>query len=122
MSIATMPATALRLLTKYGKSVTFTRVTQGAYDPATSTAPTTTTSTAVKALVEDYNKQTDGAAFVNGLVLEGDKKVTVAATALGFTPTPGDQVGFDGGVLTVKNVKATFAGEVAATYELHVRT
>lgn len=121
MSIATMPATALRLLTKYGKTLTYTGVTQGAYDPATGSTSTTETVLQMKGLVEDYQRQADGAAFVNGLVLEGDKKITVAGSAFSTAPAPGDKVAFDGNVLTIKNVKATFAGEVPALFELHAR-
>lgn len=32
-----LTATALRLLTKFGQSITFTRTTEGAFDPATNT-------------------------------------------------------------------------------------
>jgi len=114
-------ATALRLITKYGKKINFTVVTQTAYDPTTGAAGTTEVMTAIKGLVSDYNKMADGAAFVSGLVQEGDKKITLAGASLLVVPKPSDKVSFDTSVMTVLNVKATFAGEVAALYELHVR-
>jgi hypothetical protein len=118
----TIPPLALTLIAKYGKTITYTRVTQGAYDPATGLTSAGAAATTMKALVEDYQKQADGAAFVNGLVLEGDKKITAASKSFTAVPVPGDRVTVETNVLTVKNVKTTYAGEVAALYELHVRT
>ncbi|MFZ6655934.1 hypothetical protein [Undibacterium sp. TJN19] len=101
--------------------MTHINVDQGAYDPTTGSAATNEASTSLKGLVEDYNRQSDGAAFVSGLVLEGDKKITIAAAALTVVPAPGDRITFDTSDMTIKNVKTTFAGDLPALYELHAR-
>lgn len=119
---ATMAATALRLINKRGKTLVYSRITQGAYDPATGSASTTTTTATIKALVQDFNRASDGLAFMAGLIQEGDKRITIAAQSLPYQPLPGDRVTFDTSTMSVQSVKATFAGELAATFELRVRT
>jgi hypothetical protein len=114
-------ATALRLIVKYGKTLAYTAISDGVYDPATaSTAPAATTYT-VKAVVEDYAYRTAGAGFVSGLIRDGDKQITLAAQGLGFVPQSGDRVLVDGTVYTSRNVKATYSGEQVAIYVIHGR-
>lgn len=117
-----MVALAMRLITKRGQTIVYTRVTQGVYDPATGAATTTTASYTVKGLASDFNRAQDGMAFMSGLVLEGDKKITIPSAALTFVPTPGDRVSFDGFNMTVQTVKSTSAGELTALYDMRVRT
>jgi len=119
---ANMAALALKLITKRGKTLVFSRIVQLPYDPSTGTASTTTTTTTIKALVQDYSRASDGLAFLGGLVLEGDKRVTIAASSLTAQPLPGDRVAFDTFTMSVQSVKVTFAGELPVTYECRVRT
>lgn len=117
-----MVALALRLINKRGQTITYTKITSGAYDPATGTASGGQTSFVIKALADDFNRASDGLAFLGGLVLEGDKRIRFAAAALTFAPLPGDRVAFDGFVMSVQSVKSVSAGELTALYDLRVRT
>lgn len=81
-------SSATNLITRFGKSYTFTRSTDGAYSPATGTASPTTSTYTKYACVFDYSDQdrTDGTVTVNdrrmlveaGSYLIGDK-VTIGS-------------------------------------------
>ena len=110
-------ATADKLIGKFGKQVTLTRVTEGTYNPATGdmSAGSTTTQT-VAALVKDFN----GIKLLIGAVQRGDTKVSIAA--LNATePQIGDTITIDSLVYNVLAVKSIWSGEKTAIYELQVR-
>ena len=117
-----MVALALKLINLRGQTITYTRTVQGAYDTSTGAATATTTSQTFKALAQDFNRAQDGMAFLSGLILEGDKKITIAADSISFTPQAGDRVQFDGFEMTVQSMKQVSSGESAVVYELRVRT
>lgn len=110
-------ATALKLLNKFGKSVTLTMVTEGTYDPTTGDVSGSSTTTEIpKALIEDFN----GVDYVSGLVEKGDRKITTPAS--GYTePKPNDRFTVGSDVYTVVSVKTIWSGEQAAIYESQVR-
>ena len=109
-----------RLIDKYGKSVTLTSVTNGAYNPATGTSAKTTATSTVKAIVEDYNLHSSGVGFQTGLIKAGDKKVTIAA--LGITkPKPSDTITIDTVAWNIVRVVETWSGEQIAVYECQLR-
>ena len=116
-----MVALALRMINLRGQTIAYTQTIQGAYNPSTGSASTTSTVLTCKALCSDFSRASDGLAFLSGLVLEGDKKITIAADSLPFQPLPGDRVQFDTFNMTVQSVKQESAGELAVTYDLRVR-
>ena len=110
-------ATALKLLNKFGKSVTLTMVTEGTYDPTTGEVSGSSTSTEIpKALLEDFN----GVDYVSGLVEKGDRKLTTPAK--GYTePKPNDTFTVGSDVYKVIAVETVWSGEQAAIYISQVR-
>lgn len=110
-------ATALKLLNKFGKSVTLTMVTEGTYDPTTGDVSGSSTTTEIpKALIEDFN----GVDYVSGLVEKGDRKITIPAS--GYTePNPNDRFTVGSDVYTVVSVETVWSGEQAAIYISQVR-
>lgn len=114
---ATARPLALKLINKYGASVTYTQVTAGAYNPATSSATPTTVASTVKAVVETFA----GTHFFSELIIAGDKKFTCPASSFSSEPKPGDTVTLDSIVYTVVAVKAIFSGALAAIYEIAAR-
>lgn len=117
----TLDATARRAATKligqFGRSITLTTVTPGAYNPATGAAVPTSASVTVKAIVEEYK----GFDIVSELAKAGDKKLTVSAADLAARPTPADKVTVDGLVYTIVAVKAISSGALDALYEIQAR-
>ena len=113
-------STASRLIAKFGKSVTHTSITTGTYDPATGSSSLTSAAASVRAVVEDYSLQASGAAFQSGLIISGDKKITMAAQGA-VKPKPGDTFTVDGVVYAIVRVTETWSGELVALYECQGR-
>ncbi len=109
---------ALELIAEFGKLISYARVTNLDYNPATATAGGYEDAVDVKAIIEEYN----GHSFVSGLIERGDKKVTVAAQSFpDGAPTANDRTVIDDTTYIVVGVKTTYSGELAALYELQVR-
>lgn len=100
-----------------GASVTITTVTAGAYNPATGAATPTTTTTAVTAIIEEY----DGAELTAGLGAAGDKKISVPAAQLSAIPSPSDSAAVGGVTYAVIGVRTEEAGGVPILYVLRCR-
>lgn len=112
---------AKQMINQFGASVLLTRVIQGDYDTTTSSAEKRRETYTIKALVEDYNLVDSGAGFAAGLIEFGDKKITVAASALNFTPTAGDIITALNQDFTVIRVTTTYSGNQPAIFELQGR-
>lgn len=110
-------ASALRLIDKFGASVTYTKVTAGAYNPATGSSTPTTAASAVKAVAEVYS----GNKFFDNLITAGDRKFTCPASSFTVDPKPGDTITFESVVYTIVAVKPVYGGELAAIYEIAAR-
>lgn len=98
--------TASKLIRKYGAEVPLTRVTLGAYDPATGPAATTTTSVTPMGLVSDWktdesdtrqNQQSISGSNAN-VVQSNDKKVILEST---YAPTLDDKLTIGGAVHSI---------------------
>jgi hypothetical protein len=118
---AKMQATANRLLKGKGQSITLTRQTAGAYDPATGTAAvTTTTQTAYGAMFEYGDKNIDGV-----LIQEGDKQLLLSAlnsagTAL-VAPALNDTVTINTVVYTVVRIKPLSPAGTTVLFDCNIR-
>jgi hypothetical protein len=117
----TLDATARRVATKligqFGRLITLTTVTAGAYNPATGVSVPATSNVNVKAIIEDYK----GFEIVSELAQAGDKKVLVSAADLASKPSPADKLVIDGLTFTIVGVKAVSSGALDALYELQAR-
>jgi hypothetical protein len=110
-------STANKMLTKFGKVITLSRITEGSYDPITGDmSASTTVSSSVYGLIKDY-KPTE---FTSGTIESGDKKVTISALNVAL-PCVGDTVTIDALNYCVISVGETWSGELAAMYQLQVR-
>lgn len=112
-------ATALRLIAKLGKAVSYVSVTDGVYDPATGSVVPTEAASSIKAVIESYKMMGDG--FTSGLIRESDRKITFAASGITFTPKTGDKVTFDTETFAVLSVDPTYSGDLVAIYAVHGR-
>jgi len=122
-----MAATGLRLLTKYGKSITVTRITApGAYDSSSgkTAAPTTVTVNA-KCYPKDFDSSYSNRP--NLLLKSGDKQLIISAS--GFSkPSLGDWFTIDGVKYTIVpiregglEIETIFAQEIPVLYYVHGR-
>lgn len=114
----TTAATAGKLITRFGASVTMSRTVPGAYDPALGgPGAGTTTEQAVKAVVLDFPQS-----YIDGtLIRAGDRKALVSVVGI-TAPEPGDMFTWDGRALVVVSVKTLGPSGIAVLYTLQVRT
>jgi len=111
-----MAATAKELLTEFGQSVTLTRQTVGAYDPATGAAAVTTSAqTATGALFDYKNSQIDGT-----LIVAGDRRLILSAVGI-TAPQVDDTITANGRTYTIKAVSETNPAGTAVIFTCNVR-
>ena len=116
-----MQATANKLLRGKGQTVTLSRNTAGAYDPATGTTPVTVTTQNGTGAIFDYNdKNIDGV-----LILSGDKQLLLSAvnstgTAL-TAPMVNDTVTAGGVVRTITRIKTLAPAGTTVLYDCNLR-
>jgi hypothetical protein len=120
-------ATAERLIAKYGKVFTYTRLVVSTYDPATGrqAAPASTAYT-LKGLVGTLRSKggagVGGDGFAPGTeIYQTDRTVTLAAGDITFVPTAGDRLSIDAVVFTVMKTKPVYSGELVALWELECK-
>lgn len=111
-----LQSTAASLLTSYGRSLTFTRTTPGAYNPATGTtgAGTATEYTGYGAVLEYRNREVDGER-----ILQGDRKIILQNVST--EPNINDVVPIDSESYTVLGVMSLNPAGTNVIYTLHVR-
>lgn len=115
-----MAATALRLITQYGLTITLRTVTPGVYDPETGeTSLETITEQAGQGILIDYT----GLEFqANSLIKQGDKKLKLAAKGLTSAPSLLSKVIADGKTWSiVPPLKEVNPAGTPLLYELQVR-
>lgn len=105
-------ALSTSMLAKFGKSITYRRLTVG-----TGPQPTNTTAdTTVKAMIVGASL----AKLVPSTTLVDGKKVIVAAADLAFDPSPSDKLVIDAVVHQIATVKPIWSGELVAAVEMLV--
>ncbi|WP_211440926.1 hypothetical protein [Collimonas humicola] len=113
-----MQQTALRLINKRGKTITYTAVVPGTYDRTSGSAPAIETVSSFRAIVTPGNGQD---LTVGELVVRNDKNVVIAGLSLLIAPKPNDQLTVDGESFLVNAANPAYAGELVAVYKLKVR-
>lgn len=114
---AAKAATALRLLTRFGQSVTRTvKTVSDAYDPATSASTITETSTTRTGALLNYGK---GIEYVRGMqVMQRDKRLLLDASGAADISDTYTVSGVEYAVQSLEDINP--AGTVVM-YDLHVR-
>jgi hypothetical protein len=108
---------ASKLMSRFGGSATIRRVTPGVYNPTTGTASEFTTDAMVRGVLEDVTQRE-----VNELVQAGDKRLTIAAADIVFTPTTADEVIIESVTYQIIQVNTIEQDNTAITYELILRS
>lgn len=109
-----LTAVALSLHNKFGTAATLKQTTTGAYNPATGQASTTVVDLEVFGVPARYSTFELG-----DTIEEGDIRFTIAGDAA--TPDVDDTVTFGGDTYRVISVKAQYATDNVAYYELQLR-
>lgn len=106
-------ASATGLIQKFGKSYTFTRTTNGGYNPSTGTAGVVTTTFTKSACLFNYSDQ-DRA---DGTILVGDRRMLVESGDYQV----GDSVSIDSHVYRVVSISEIAPGGDVVAANLQVR-
>jgi len=111
-------ASALRLIKKYGMTMTVRRVTKGEYNSeAGERAADVVLSLDGKGIIEEYEtKEIDGT-----LIQAGDRKIILAASGLAIRPKKGDLLVIDGAISQIVKNKPTSPGGVDIIHNLQIR-
>jgi len=111
-----LAATVRRLLTQFGTDATLTRTTTGAYDPATGTASTSTSTYTAKAARFDYaQRDIDGT-----LVRDGDQRIYLDVQDM-VMPQTGDTITMGGRTWSVVTARSIDPALTAVLYEVQAR-
>jgi hypothetical protein len=111
-----MAARVQALIDRAGGTITYKRVTPGAYSTATLQSTPSVQSFTIKASVRQYR-----AREIAGLIQQGNREVRIAAADLGFTPKQNDQVVIGGKTYEVVSVNMRSPFDEAAIHILQVR-
>jgi hypothetical protein len=114
-----------KLINKFGTTFQFTSVGEGVYNPSTSeTVNTDLAPVTMKGLVEEYAESLrflGDKLQVGTAIIQGDKKLTSAASDYIVAPKVGDQVFVLNTNYLVNGVANQMASEAIALYVLHLR-
>ena len=113
---APMRSVAANLMAKFGTSITVRSVTHATYSVTDGASAESTSDTAVKGTLEEYQAHEVGDA-----VKVGDRKLTIAAKDLTFTPDTEDRVLIGTTIYRVVSVESVYSGDEAALYVIQLR-
>lgn len=107
---------AKSVLAKFGTDVTIRRVTGTSYSTTTRSMVPTTSDTVIKGRLDEYLDRELG-----NIIRVGDRKLTIAASDLSYTPTVDDKVVIATLVYEVIRVQSDIATDAAAIYIMQIR-
>lgn len=108
---------ASKVVSKFGGTVTFRRITDGSYNTTTGAISQTPSITYIKGVLEDVTNRE-----VSDLIKIFDKKLTIAASDLTFEPTVSDQVEVSSRIFQIIQINKVEQNNTAIIYELILRS
>lgn len=110
-------AASNKLITDKGQDITFTQVTEGAYDPSTGSATNTETNYTVKGVLLPYKRE---AISSSDLIQQGDMKLLVQPTGAPLAK-PQDKVTVNSELWVIVNVKPLYPNGQLLLQEWQIR-
>ena len=107
---------ASKVVNKFGGSITYRRVTTGIYNPTTGSMSEVKTDSTIKGVLDGVTKTE-----VNDLITQQDKKLTIAAASITFTPTNNDRIVIAGTEYKVISINTNEQDNVAISFDLFLR-
>ena len=107
---------ASKVVNKFGGNITYRRVTTGIYNTSTGTISETKTDSSIKGVLDGVSKSE-----VNDLISQQDKKLTIAAKDISFTPTNKDRIVIAGIEFRVIAINTNEINNIAITFDIFLR-
>ena len=107
---------ASKTINKLGGNITYRRITTGIYNTSTGTISETKTDTSIKGVLDEVSKSE-----VNDLISQQDKKITIAAKDITFTPTNKDRIVIAGIEYKVIAINTNELDNNAVTFDIFLR-
>jgi len=107
---------ASKVVNKFGGSITYRRIVTGIYNPTTGKISETKTDTSIKGVLDGVTSSE-----VNDLITQQDKKLTIAAKDISFTPTNQDRVVIAGIEYKVIAINTNELDNTAITFDVFLR-
>jgi len=108
---------ASKVVSKFGGTVTFRRITDTSYNTTTGSISQTPSITYIKGVLEDVTNRE-----VSDLIKTFDKKLTISASDLDFEPTVSDQVEVSSRIFQIIQINKVEQNNTAIIYELILRS
>ena len=107
---------ASKVVNKFGGTITYRRITIGIYNSSTGTITETKTDSSIKGVLDGVTK-----AEVNDLITQQDKKLTIAAKDITFTPSNKDRVVIAGVEYRVIAINTSELDNTTITFDVFLR-
>ena len=107
---------ASKVVNKFGGSITYRRITTGIYNTSTGTISETKTDSSIKGVLDAVSTTE-----VSDAITQQDKKLTIAAKDISFTPTNNDRVVIAGVEFKVIAINTNELDNTPITFDIFLR-
>ena len=107
---------ASKTISKLGGGITYRRVTTGIYNPTSGSMSEVKADSSIKGVVGQVTRSE-----VNDLISSQDKRLTIAAKDIDFTPTTFDRVVISGTEYKIIQINVLEQNNTAISYDLFLR-
>jgi hypothetical protein len=108
---------ANKTVQKLGGDITYRRIAASSYDTSSGSVSESITSSIIRGVIEDVNTSE-----VNDLIKSTDKRLTIAAAALDFVPSTGDEVLISGSIHQIIRIQSVEQGNQSISHVLILRS
>ena len=116
---AKLAATSLKLLTKFGRDVTYRQIGSAVYNPSTGTITPTETNITVKGADFDFTDKTNGNKFFTENIQENDRYILLEPSVSGITVN--DKIVINSVLWNIINVKTLNPAGTTLLVTAHIR-
>ena len=107
---------ASKTISKLGGDITYRRVTTGIYNPTSGSMSEVKADSSIKGVVGQVTRSE-----VNDLISSQDKRLTIAAKDIDFTPTTFDRIVISGTSYKIIQINTNEQDNTAISYEIFLR-
>ena len=107
---------ASKPINKLGGDITYRRVTTGIYNPTSGSMSEVKSDSSIKGVISQVTRSE-----VNDLISSQDKKITIAAKDIDFSPTTFDRIVISGTSYKIVQINTNEQGNTAISFDIFLR-